>query len=173
VLDAATHLPVLPVIEAFEPKFHGGVRVAVGDVNGDGVPDIIAGRGPGGVAEVGVFDGATGQPFAGPLGSFVAYPPSFHGGVFLATADLNGDGKADIVVAPGAGFAPQVEVFSGADGSMLTSFLGADAASRRALPSPSATSTATARPTSSPAPARAAAGWCTSSTALRTRRCPT
>ena len=43
---------------AFSPNFKGGIRVAAGDVNGDGVDDLIAGAGSSGGARVRVFDGA-------------------------------------------------------------------------------------------------------------------
>src|SRR2546423_4951090 len=53
--------------------FTGGVRVAAGDVNGDGFADIITGAGPGGGSSVKVFSGSTGQE----LFDFAAYDPKF------------------------------------------------------------------------------------------------
>lgn len=103
---------------AFRSSFTGGVRVAVGDVNADGRPDIIAGAGPGGGPHVKVFSGQDGSV----LHSFFAFRSSFAGGVFVAAGDVNGDKRADIIVAPGAGGGPHVRVFSGLDGSLLDSF---------------------------------------------------
>src|SRR5205807_1137270 len=108
---------------AFDPNFTGGVRVAVGDVNGDGVDDIVCAAGPGGGPAVKVFDGATGAL----LQSFFAYDPGFTGGVFVAAGDVNGDGKADIIVGPGAGSGPNVRVFDGANVSnVLRDFMAYD-----------------------------------------------
>src|SRR6478735_5728450 len=45
---------------AFNVGFEGGVRVAIGDVTGDGQDDIIAATGPGVAPVVKVFDGNTG-----------------------------------------------------------------------------------------------------------------
>jgi hypothetical protein len=104
---------------AYDPAFTGGVRVAVGDVNGDGTPDIVTGAGPGGNPQVNVYSGKDDSL----LRSFFAFNPAFTGGVFVAAGDLNGDGRADIVAGAGAGGNPLVKVFSGVDLSLLTSFL--------------------------------------------------
>jgi hypothetical protein len=105
---------------AFETTFHGGVRVAAADLNNDGLADIVTGAGGGGGPRVRVFNGKTRVPLAGVLGSFNAFADGFRGGVFVAAADVNGDGSADVVVGTGPGIAPKVTVFSGKDGSVLT-----------------------------------------------------
>jgi hypothetical protein len=108
---------------AYGPKFKGGVRVAAGDVNGDGVYDIITGAGRGMPAHVRVFDGITGLPLTSILGSFVAFGPEFTGGVFVASGDINGDGFDDIIVGADAGDVPQVRAFNSRTGAQLASFL--------------------------------------------------
>jgi uncharacterized protein (TIGR03118 family) len=122
VFDAATHTPKF-TITPFGTHFHGEVRVAVGDVNGDGIPDVIAGTGPGVTNEVRVFDGRTGRPLPGALGDFT--PFAGKGGVFVAAGDVNGDGNDDVIVGADAGQAPVVEVVSGATGHLLDRFLAA------------------------------------------------
>ncbi len=112
---------------AYDPAFTGGVRVAVGDVNGDGKADVITGAGPGGGPHVRVFDGA--QLLAGhvvELKSFFAYDGSFTGGVYVAAGDVNGDGKADLVTGAGPGGGPHVRVFDGLTLAGIGSFFAYD-----------------------------------------------
>lgn len=100
---------------AFEPTFSGGVRVATGDVNGDGQPDLIVTPSNGGGPVVKVYNGKDG----GELATFYAYDPSFRGGVDVATGDLDGDGKAEVIVGAGVGGGPQVSIFNGVTGVSL------------------------------------------------------
>ena len=108
---------------AFSPDFKGGVRVASGNVNGDGFDDVIVGAGNGGGARVRVFDGHNvdgGRPVK--LYDFQAFGSGYRGGVYVAAGDVNGDGHADIIVAPSAGSSAEVRIFNGENGSSLTSF---------------------------------------------------
>ena len=104
------------------PGFFGGVHVAVGDVTGDGTDDIVVGAGAGMTTQVRVYDGLTGTQLTGAIGSFMAYGPSFGGGVYVAAADVTGDGKADIITGAGPSGGPHVEVFDATNGSVVASF---------------------------------------------------
>ena len=115
VFDAASGA-LLGQLLPYGPGFLGGVRVAMADVNGDRVPDLITGAGVGAGSHVKVFDGVTGQE----IRSFLAYN-GFNGGVFVAGGDVNGDGFADIIT--GSTVNAHVKVFSGADNNLLYSFL--------------------------------------------------
>jgi hypothetical protein len=107
---------------AYAPAYTGGVRVAAGDVNGDGTPDIITGTGFGGGPHVRVFDGVTGENLPGPIGNFFAYAPAYTGGLYLAAGDFNHDGRDDIVTGVDFGGGPHIRVFNGADGSVMGQF---------------------------------------------------
>ncbi len=104
---------------AYHPSFSGGVRVAAGNLNGDALADIITGAGPGGGPHVKVFDGMSQTEFFG----FFAYDPAFSGGVFLAAGNVDGDNRSDIITGAGAGGGPHVRVFRGGSQSELFGFL--------------------------------------------------
>ena len=103
---------------AYSATFTGGVRVALGDLNGDGVPDIITAPGPGGAPQVKAFDGVTGAT----IRDFLAFSPTFAGGVYVASGNISSAAHADIVVAAGSGGGPQVIIFDGVSGAIVRSF---------------------------------------------------
>lgn len=107
---------------AYDASFSGGVRVAAGDVDGDGKADIITSAGPGGGPHVKVFSGATGAE----IRSFFAYDSGFHGGVYVAAGKVNQDGFADIITGAGAGGGPHVRAFSGANLQEIGGFFAYD-----------------------------------------------
>jgi Zn-dependent metalloprotease len=111
--------PILDVT-AFDPAFTGGVRVATGDVNGDGVPDLIAGTGPGSATLVRVFSGADGSV----LFEVAPFEAAFTGGVYVASGDLDGDGKDEIVISPDEGGGPRVTIFRGGSFARSADFFG-------------------------------------------------
>ncbi|MBV8984306.1 MAG: FG-GAP repeat protein [Acidimicrobiia bacterium] len=101
---------------AYGTGFGGGVRVATGDVNGDGTDEIITGAGPSGGPQVRIFraDGT-------PIGGFFAYGEGFHGGIYVGTV-RSPDNKTDwIVTGAGEGGGTQVRIFK-ADGTPVGGF---------------------------------------------------
>ncbi|QDU23857.1 delta-60 repeat domain-containing protein [Urbifossiella limnaea] len=102
-----------------DPDFRGGARTAVGDVDGDGTPDLLVAAGFGGGPRVAVFRGAS--VLSSPtrlVGDFFAFPGTdavnLRNGAFVAAGDVTGDGFADLAFGGGPGGAPRVFLLSGA-----------------------------------------------------------
>ncbi|TAN58643.1 hypothetical protein EPN15_00440 [Patescibacteria group bacterium] len=94
---------------AYGKNFRGGVNVAVGDVNGDGIDEIVTAPSTGGTPQIRIFDGFGKVIFT--LG-FLAYSENFRGGVNVAAGDVNGDGIDEIITAPVKSGGPQVRIFN-------------------------------------------------------------
>ena len=122
-----------------DPNFRGGARSAVGDVDGDGAGDLVVAAGFQGGPRVAAFGGKSlGATPVKLFNDFFAFEQTLRNGVFVAAGDLDGDGKAEVVAGGGPGGGPRVTAFSAADllssgGGTLTplaNFFGGDAASR-------------------------------------------
>ncbi len=99
------------VLDGYAPD-RGGRSVAVGNVDGSGAGEVITGTGRGETPQVRVFNGTgvdTGL-------RYFAYERSFLGGLQVASCDVNGDGVAEIITAPGPGRAPTIRVLNVAAG---------------------------------------------------------
>ena len=100
-------------------NFRGGARTAVGDLNGDGIPDLAIAAGFGGGPAVLVINGTkvpTTTGFTPPddlIGNFFAFNSTLRDGAYLAIGDVLGNGQQDLILGPGAGGPAEVEVLSG------------------------------------------------------------
>jgi len=114
------------------PEFRGGARVAMGDINRDGVADLVVGAGVGGGPRVSVYNGtglAKGQ-LARLVPDFFALDSRLRSGVYVTAADFDGDGYHDIAYSTGDTGGPRVRVVSGA---LLVANPGADVATLPAM----------------------------------------
>jgi hypothetical protein len=90
--------------------------VIMGDVTGDGIPDLVVATTRGG-AQVKVYDGVTGQQ----VSTFNPYGTSYTAGVNVAVGDVKGTGHQDLIVGPG-GANKRVKVIDPSNGSLVASF---------------------------------------------------
>mgnify|MGYP001011353090 FL=1 len=83
---------------AYKSTFKGGITIAGGDLEGDGDAEIISAPMSGLEADIRIFD--KNGTFKN---HFLAYPPTYKGGVNIVAADLNNDGKSEIITSPVSG----------------------------------------------------------------------
>src|SRR5437588_9907168 len=87
---------------------------------------FATGSAPGSPPVVTVFDATTRQQKF----TITAFDSAFTGGTRVAVGDVNGDGTADVIVAPGPGGGSTINVYTGTDGTLLGSRSVGDEASR-------------------------------------------
>ena len=112
--------------------FEGTPSVAMGDVNDDGVYDLVVGAGKDHAPEVVAYSGkAAGGKYAfeTELARFEAFDSAARGGVSVAASQIDGSTADNIIVGSGAGVPSEVKVFrsdlpsqSGKAPSLFSSF---------------------------------------------------
>jgi hypothetical protein len=110
IFDGVTQTELFS-LNPFEAAFTGGVYVAAGDIDGDGIADLVITPDEGGGPRVRAF---TGEGFTQIADFFGIDDKNFRGGARASIGDLNGDGSGDLVVVAGFGGGPRVAAFDGA-----------------------------------------------------------
>jgi hypothetical protein len=99
------------------PTYQQGVRVAVGDVNGDGRNEIVTAPGKDAFTELRVFDGRTFRQIDALLPFRDAV---WYAGAYVATGDTNGDGRAEVVEGLDSGCCTTLHVLDAVSGGDLS-----------------------------------------------------
>ncbi len=122
VLDGKSGATLADFFGIEDINFRGGARAGVGDINGDGVGDLIIAAGHGGGPRVAVFDGARlfepvapGELPVKLIDDFFAFNEDLRNGLYVAGGDVTGDNIGEVIIGSGEGGGPRVLILDGAE----------------------------------------------------------
>jgi len=112
-------IEVMESMYVYDQGFRGGIRLTTGDLDGNGIAEVVVGSGVGATPHIVTcgYDAETGGLAI--RSSYLAYAEGFRGGVYLSSGDVDGDGDDDVVTGSGAGAEPTVVVFDGLNAEVL------------------------------------------------------
>ena len=102
----------------FHPNFRGGVDVASGDINGNGIDEIATSQNYFGQAWIKVYNNHSEV-----LSEFKAYPDDIKSGANISMADIDKDSFAEIITGTGQNGKPWVKAFDYSSEELSTNFM--------------------------------------------------
>ncbi|MBI5412958.1 S8 family serine peptidase [Candidatus Peregrinibacteria bacterium] len=110
---------------AYPKNYNGGIQIAVGDTDGDGEDEIVVAPAQRYKPEVRVYS------LSGVLkNKFLAYAPGARLGLSIALADIDGDGRKDIITGVRQGGSAHIRMFNGEGTPLNAGFFAAAPAYR-------------------------------------------
>lgn len=103
-------VPTTESFMAYAETFRGGIAISIGDIENDGIGDIITSPTSNGGPHIRIFGVRDRRYVPVTLGT-MAYDPSFRGGINSTVGDVNNDGKDEIMTGIVSNGGPHVRIF--------------------------------------------------------------
>lgn len=99
---------------AYSTSFRGGVNVATGDLDSDGIDEIVVGPGQGYEPKIRIFN------WRGDLlDEVTVYQYGYRNGVKVAIGNVDKKGESEIIVSPASGGGPNIRIFGKRNGEYV------------------------------------------------------
>ncbi len=103
-------IPTTENFMAYDESFRGGISIAIADLEGNGMGEIITAPLSRGGPHIRIF-GFRNKVFVPVILGLMAYDENFRGGVTIAGGDVDGDGRDEIITGVAAAGGPHIRIF--------------------------------------------------------------